>query len=57
MAKAGYQPSAARDLWVRMASLGGPRQPEFLSTHPAPQTRIAQIEARIPEALQHYQPR
>src|SRR5438067_6515980 len=45
MAKAGYHPSAARDLWVRMASLGGPRQPEFLSTHPAPQTRIAQIEA------------
>ena len=33
------------------------RQPEFLSTHPAPQTRIAQIEAWIPEALQHYQPR
>ena len=57
MAKAGYHPSAARDLWVRMASLGGPRQPEFLSTHPAPQTRIAQIEAWIPEALQYYRPR
>ena len=57
MAKAGYQPSAARDLWVRMASQGGARQPEFLSTHPLPQTRIAQIEAWLPEALQHYQPR
>src|SRR5437867_3174913 len=57
MAKAGYHPSAARDLWVRMASLGGPRQPEFLSTHPAPQTRIAQIEAWTPEALQYYRPR
>ncbi len=57
MAKAGYHPSAARDLWVRMASLGGPRQPEFLSTHPEPQTRIAQIEAWIPEALQYYRPR
>ena len=57
MAKAGYHPSAARDLWVRMASLGGPRQPEFLSTHPAPQTRIAQIEAWIPETLQYYRPR
>jgi len=57
MARAGYHPQAARDLWVRMASQGGPRQPEFLSTHPAPQTRIAQIEAWIPEALQHYRPR
>jgi len=57
MARAGYHPQAARDLWVHMASQGGPRQPEFLSTHPAPQTRIAQIEAWIPEALQHYRPR
>src|SRR5690349_14273725 len=29
MAKAGYHPQAARDLWVRMASQGGARQPEF----------------------------
>jgi hypothetical protein len=32
MARAGYHPQAARDLWVRMASQGGARQPEFLST-------------------------
>jgi predicted Zn-dependent protease len=59
MAKAGYHPAAGRDLWVRMAELGkgAPRPPEFLSTHPSPQTRIRQIEAWIPEALQHYQPR
>jgi predicted Zn-dependent protease len=57
MARAGYHPQAARDLWVRMAAQGGARQPEFLSTHPLPQTRIAQIEAWLPEALQHYQPR
>src|SRR5919198_1754047 len=57
MAKAGYHPQAARDLWVRMASQGGARQPEFLSTHPLPQTRIAQIEAWLPEALQYYRPR
>ncbi len=59
MAKAGYHPSAARDLWVRMAqaerSQGRPL--EFLSTHPAPETRIRQIEGWIPEALQYYQPR
>lgn len=59
MAKAGYHPAAARDLWVRMAEASGGqgRQPEFLSTHPAPETRIRQIEGWIPEALQHYKPR
>ncbi|HXH85163.1 MAG TPA: M48 family metallopeptidase [Candidatus Tectomicrobia bacterium] len=58
MAKAGYHPSAARDLWVRMAQNSGGRRPtEFLSTHPAPETRIRQIEAWIPEALKYYKPR
>jgi predicted Zn-dependent protease len=59
MAKAGYDPHAARDLWVRMAeaSKGSARPPEFLSTHPAEATRIRQIEAWLPEALQYYQPR
>lgn len=59
MAKAGYHPAAARDLWIRMAesSRGRPRPPEFLSTHPAPETRIRQIEAWVPEALSYYQPR
>jgi predicted Zn-dependent protease len=59
MAKAGYHPQAARDFWARMAEAarGKERPPEFLSTHPAPETRIRQIEAWIPEALKHYQPR
>jgi predicted Zn-dependent protease len=59
MAKAGYHPSAARDLWIRMgdASKGQARPPEFLSTHPSPDTRIKQIEGWIPQALQYYQPR
>ena len=59
MAKAGYHPSAARDLWVRMADLSKSRQqpPELLSTHPAPATRIQDIERWLPEALQHYAPR
>lgn len=59
MAKAGYHPSAARDLWVRMAQASGGKQraPEFLSTHPSPETRIQQIEGWIPEALRYYKPR
>jgi predicted Zn-dependent protease len=58
MAKAGYDPRAARDLWVRMAqaSQGGSRPPEFLSTHPSEETRIRQIEAWLPEALGYYTP-
>ena len=59
MAKAGYDPHAARDLWVRMAAAmqGGSRPPEFLSTHPSEETRIKQIEEWMPEAMKYYKPR
>lgn len=59
MAKAGYDPHAARDLWVRMAaaSNGSGKPPEFLSTHPSEPTRIQQIEVWMPEAMQYYRPR
>jgi metalloendopeptidase OMA1, mitochondrial len=58
MAEAGYHPSAARDLWVRMGEASkGRQQIEFLSTHPLPATRITQIEGWIPEALKRYKPR
>lgn len=57
MAKAGYDPRAALDLWKRMADAAkGQRPPEFLSTHPAEATRIQQIESWLPEALTHYRP-
>lgn len=58
MAKAGYDPHAARDLWVRMAdaSKGRSRPPEFLSTHPSEATRVRQIEGWLPEAMRYYQP-
>ncbi len=58
MAKAGYDPHVARDLWLRMAeaSKGSGRPPEFLSTHPAEATRVKQIEGWIPEAMQYYHP-
>ena len=58
MAEAGYHPTAARDLWVRMGEASkGRQQIELLSTHPLPATRITQIEGWIPEALKHYKPR
>jgi len=59
MAKAGYDPHAARDLWVRMAEAakGQSRPPEFLSTHPSEETRVKQIEGWLPEALTYYTPK
>ncbi len=54
MAKAGYDPRQAIPFWKRMAASGGGRSPEFLSTHPAPETRIRQIEALMPEAMSYY---
>ena len=55
MAMAGYDPNAAIPLWERMSKMGGPRSPEFLSTHPAPESRIEKIRELIPEAMQRYQ--
>ena len=67
MARAGYDPREAVAFWERMS--GCPKQmigkfcfrsnaaiPEFLSTHPSDETRIKQIEAWIPGALQFYRP-
>lgn len=54
MARAGYDPREAVPFWQRMNQQGGQRPPELLSTHPAPATRIANIEKYIPEALVYY---
>ena len=57
MAKAGYDPRGAVALWQRMNAKGGSRPPEFLSSHPAPESRIRDIESLIPEAMQYYKVR
>lgn len=60
MARAGYDPRAARDLWVRMGELSakmGRSAPEWMSTHPSNASRIRDIEAMLPEALALYKPR
>lgn len=57
MAKAGYDPHAALELWKRMAEAAqGQRGPAWLSTHPSEATRIDQIQAWLPEAMQYYKP-
>jgi predicted Zn-dependent protease len=51
MAIAGYNPEQAIVFWERMsASSTGTKPPEFLSTHPADATRIANLRRLIPEA-------
>ena len=55
MAMAGYNPNAAIDFWTRMAqSKTGGAPPEFLSTHPSDQTRIANLKKYMLEAMQYY---
>ncbi|MFN0207625.1 MAG: M48 family metallopeptidase [Planctomycetota bacterium] len=56
MAKAGYDPHEAPKLWERMSKLGGGGSPEFLSTHPSNETRIKELTALIPMAMQYYKP-
>jgi predicted Zn-dependent protease len=48
MAEAGYDPREAIALWKNFESFGGERPPEFLSTHPAPGSRIAELEELMP---------
>ncbi|MBK9291397.1 MAG: M48 family metallopeptidase [Bacteroidetes bacterium] len=55
MAMAGYDPNEAIAFWERMAKMkGGQAPPEFLSTHPSDETRIAQIRKWLPEAMKYY---
>ena len=44
MAEAQYDPREAIALWQRMQAVSGNRGPEFLATHPTPDSRITQIE-------------
>jgi predicted Zn-dependent protease len=55
MAMAGYDPREAQPFWQRMeASSTGNRPPEFLSTHPNPDTRRADLQKNMPKALQYF---
>jgi predicted Zn-dependent protease len=56
MAIAGYDPHAAVPFWERMASGGGGKPPEIMSTHPSDATRIANLKKEMPEALTYYKP-
>jgi predicted Zn-dependent protease len=56
-AMAGYDPREAPKFWERMAAAsGGNQPPEFLSTHPSNERRIADLNAYMPEAMKYYKP-
>ncbi|HET6271794.1 MAG TPA: M48 family metallopeptidase, partial [Bacteroidota bacterium] len=55
MAMAGYDPNQAISFWQRMAAQkSGQAPPEFMSTHPSDETRIAKIRESLPEAMRYY---
>jgi len=55
MAMAGYDPGEALTFWQRMAASNkGGSVPEFMSTHPSDDTRIADIKSLLPEARTYY---
>jgi predicted Zn-dependent protease len=50
MADAGFDPEQSILLWENMNEVGGARPPEFLSTHPSPESRIAELQRMMPSA-------
>jgi beta-barrel assembly-enhancing protease len=51
MAQAGYDPSAMLDVMkILKEASHGSNPPEFLATHPLPETRLEQIQAELKEA-------
>lgn len=57
MAMAGYDPRTAVPFWERMsAGSKGGKPPEIMSTHPSDETRMANLNDRMPEAMKYYKP-
>lgn len=54
MARAGYDPSEAVNLWSRMSQIRKPPIPVWLSTHPADRDRIRGLKEGLPEAQRQY---
>ena len=55
MSKAGFDPRQAVVLWQNMQAAGGGAPPEFMSTHPANETRIQTLQSKMPPALATFQ--
>tara|TARA_R110001583_G_scaffold130834_1_gene282548 strand:+ start:43877 stop:44695 length:819 start_codon:yes stop_codon:yes gene_type:complete len=53
-ARAGFNPNAAVTLWQKMAAENPASPPEFLSTHPASQSRIQDLQTLAPKVMPLY---
>lgn len=53
-ARAGYDPRAGISLWRKMGAANKNAPPQWLSTHPAGGTRIADIQAALPQVMPLY---
>lgn len=54
-ARGGYNPNAAISLWQKMAAASAGAPPEFMSTHPSSNSRIAALQAAIPKVMPLYE--
>lgn len=54
MARAGFDPRQAVNLWQNMIRAGGGRPPTWLSTHPDPQDRIGEMRQRAAGLMPTY---
>ena len=54
-ARAGFDPRAGVTLWQKMAAASRGAPPQWLSTHPSGNTRIADIQANLPKVLPLYE--
>jgi predicted Zn-dependent protease len=54
-ARAGYDPHAAVSLWQKMLQAGGGGGPQFLSTHPSPENRLADLRVYADRVMPLYQ--
>jgi len=53
MIMAGYNPEEAINVWIRMSErAGGEAPPEFLSTHPSNESRVENLRAYLPIAVE-----
>ena len=55
MARAGFDPRQAVELWHNMARAGGGAPPQILSTHPSNDTRITDLQNHLPVAMPYFE--
>lgn len=55
MARAGFDPRQSVELWKNMIAANGKGGPEFMSTHPASENRIRELQEQMGPALEKFE--